>query len=355
MNKVNSILSASASILAVGILFGCGGGGGGTASTSAPASTSTTFTGTASAGELVTYTVDTTNLTYSYIIDESQYGLTGRTGSGSLVANTDGTYSLSNVPHSKAVILKNGMLVAAIRENFNGVTKTVAVFGVSNPLTTLAAAAATYNYQSYQCPTLSSCTYSPAVTAYGTFQIDANGTWVACSHANYVTNPGACVGGASTGTLVSLGAGKWQVNFNGSTIGTALGYTAANGQNVMMIDLHDPVYFGYGILVGSSQAIISSSDVDGRWIGAEVGVLYGAPAFGYDTITVTGGNSGAVSNYMLNGVSQPDSVSTFTLNSPWDGMVAFTSGSPGIFAGTGMIAHTGSGAAGSLLGLGFKL
>jgi hypothetical protein len=123
----------------------------------------------------------------------------------------------------------------------------------------------------------------------------------------------------------------------------------------MMIDLHDPVYFGYGILVGSSQAIISASDVDGRWIGAEVGVLYGAPAFGYDTITVTGGNSGSVSNYMLNGVAQPDSVSTFTLNSPWDGMVAFTSGSPGIFAGTGMIAHTGSGAAGSLLGLGFKL
>lgn len=343
-------------LLASALLTGCGGGGGGGGGSAAPAPTPITFTGAAGAGELVTYTMDTTSLTYSYTIVESQYGLTGKTGSGTLAANADGTYSLSNIPNSKAVILKNGMLVAAIRESFGGVTKTVTIFGVSNPLTTLAAAAATYNYESYQCPT-TNCSTTPAVTSYGTFQINGTATWVACEKANYATNPAACVGGASTGTLNSLGGGKWQLVSNlGVNIGTALAYTAANGQNVMLIDLKAPGTFGYGIVVGSSQAVISATDVNGTWISGFYGELNGAPAAGYDLATVTGGNSAAITNYVINGVAQANTTSAFTLNSPWNGMIQNNAGgSPGLMAGTGMIAHSDSGAAGSLIGIGFKM
>lgn len=52
-------------------LAGCGGGGGGSAA--AP----TTYTAAAMAGELLTYTLDTANLTYTYTITDSMYGLTG--------------------------------------------------------------------------------------------------------------------------------------------------------------------------------------------------------------------------------------------------------------------------------------
>lgn len=321
-----------------------------------PASPATTFTGAATPGELLTYTMDAANLTYSYTIVESQYGLTGKTGSGALVANADGSYSLSGVPNSKAVILKNGMLIAAIRENFSGVTKTVPVFAVSNPLSTLTAAAAIYNYESYQCPT-TNCSTTAAYTSYGTFQINGNGTWIACDKANYATNPLACVGGASDGTLTSLGAGKWQLNGNtGQVIGTALAYTAANGQNVMMIDLHDPVNYGYGIVVGSSQAVITASDVNGTWISGMYGELNGSPVYGHDVATVTGGNSILISNQVLNGVTQPNSTATFTINSPWNGLVQFsTGGSPGLMAGTGMFVSSDSGAAGSIFEIAFKM
>ena len=336
------------------LISGCGGGGGG-ASVITP--NPTTFSGSASAGELVTYTMDTNSSTYSYTIVESQYGLTGHTGSGTLISNGDGSYMLSGIPNSKAVILQNGMLVAAIRDTFSGVTRTVTVFGVSNPLTTLAAAAATYNFESYQCATLGGCATVPAVTSYGTFQINSNGTWVSCDQANYATAPGACVGGSQTGTLVNLGAGKWRVlNGAAGVVGTALAYTAANGQNVMLIDLHDPTYFGYGIVVGSSQAAVGASDLNGIWISGMFGELNGAPAIGYDLATVTGGNTVAVTNEVVNGVAIANSINTFSLNNPWNGMIQNTlGGSPSLFAGTGMVAHSATGAAGSLIGIGFKI
>jgi len=339
--------------LSISLLNGCGGG-----SSAAPPSAANpiTFTGSAAAGELVTYTMDTTNLTYSYTIVESQYGLTGKTGSGTLVANGDGSYSLSGITNSKAVIFQNGMLIAAIHDTFNGITKTVPIFGISNQLTTLAAAAATYNYESYQCPTLS-CSTTPASTFYGTFQINSNGTFVACKGADYATNPAACVGGASTGTLNSLGAGKWQVvNATGNTVGTALAYTAANGQNVVLIDLKDPLSYGYGMVVGSSQAAITASDVNGTWVAVAYGESNGIPSSGYETLTVTGGNSRSITNLVLDGVAQANSTSTFTLNSPWNGMIQNNAGgNPSVFAGTGMFANVASSGTGSAIVLGFKM
>lgn len=343
----------------ISVLAGCGGGGGGGGGSAAPVSASTTFTGAAAVGELVTYTMDTGNLTYSYTIVESQYGLTGRTGSGSLVANADGTYSMSNIPNSKAIILKNGMLVAAIRESFNGVTKTVPIFGVSNPLSSLASAAGTYNYVSYQCPTLN-CSAIAATTSYGTFRINNDGTWISCPQTNYDTNPLGCVAGLN-GTLNSLGAGKWQLLHNGGGVmGTALAYTASNGQNVMMVDLKDPAHFGYGIVVGSSIAAITSTDVNGTWKEGVFGKASGTSIYGSEDLTITGGNSVTASNIIVNGVAVTDATQTFTLNTPWNGWVtASTGGTPVMMAGTGMFARsdsgTSSGTPWDLIGLGFKM
>jgi hypothetical protein len=73
-------------------LASCGGGGGGGASSAA-----TQYTSVAMAGELLTYTVDPVALTYSYTITESQFGLDGKSASGTLVRNFDGSYTPSGI------------------------------------------------------------------------------------------------------------------------------------------------------------------------------------------------------------------------------------------------------------------
>lgn len=60
------ILIVSLSVM----LSGCGGGGG----SSAPSGFSQTYTASAAQGELISYKVDTSNLTYSYTVIKSQYG-----------------------------------------------------------------------------------------------------------------------------------------------------------------------------------------------------------------------------------------------------------------------------------------
>ena len=53
------------------LLAACGDGGGGSSSSSSStpaASTSQTYTASATAGEVLSYTMDTTKLTYSYVV-----------------------------------------------------------------------------------------------------------------------------------------------------------------------------------------------------------------------------------------------------------------------------------------------
>ena len=128
-------------LVALGALLTSCGGGGGDASSAA-----TQYTSVAMAGELLSYTIDPVELTYSYTITESQFGLTGKTGSGTLVRNLDGSYSPSGIANARIVILPNGLLLGAVRERFGGAVVTVPIIGLSNPVSSVASLAATYNY-----------------------------------------------------------------------------------------------------------------------------------------------------------------------------------------------------------------
>src|SRR6185295_2336878 len=131
-------------LLALGaLLASCGGGG----SSSSP----TQYTSVAMAGELLTYTIDPVALTYSYTITESQFGLTGKTGSGTLVRNGDGSYSPAGISNARLVILPNGLLLGAIRENINGTLTTIPIIGMSNPVSDINSAAGTYNFVQRAC------------------------------------------------------------------------------------------------------------------------------------------------------------------------------------------------------------
>ena len=298
-------------LLALGaLLASCGGGG----SSSSP----TQYTSVAMAGELLTYSIDPVALTYSYTITESQFGLTGKTGSGTLVRNLDGSYSPSGIPNARIVILPNGLLLGAVRERFGSAVVTVPIIGMSNPVGTVNALVATYNFMHR------GCLSALCATDTGTFVINSNGTWSSCVDTNLAA--GTCPAGGRSGTLVSLGDGLWQVKEGAAIVGTAIGFNSA-GQNVLLIDLKDlrAGGLGVGLVVGSQQMTMTTAQTDGTWIA-------GTSAGDWAVFTTSGANI-TVTN--VDGV--PVNVTgTFTANLPWQGMATTNAGGKGFLAGNGV-------------------
>jgi hypothetical protein len=318
---MKNLMLAIPTLALMALLSGCGGGSSSEAIAPTPTTTASTFTSAAMAGELLTYTVDTTALTYSYTITESQYGLTGRTGSGTLIRNADGTYTPSGITNAKVAVLPNGILLGAIRESINGVLTTVPIYGLSSPVTTIAAAAGTYNYvQRY-------CIAGACSSDYGTFRIASPGVWTSCELGNLTTG---CTGNTNTGTLNSLGGGKWQVLNGATVIGTAF-VQNASGQNVIVLDLNNAAN-GLGLLVGSQQQAVTTTQTNGTWWAASSDAQHArfsasGPTISYQTI---------------NGVAST-ATTAMTLNSPWSGFVSSASGGYGLLAGSGVYAFQNTG------------
>lgn len=305
----------------------CGGGGGSSGSSSSAAGTTTTYSSVAGAGEFIQYQVNPTALTYSYTITESQYGLTGQTGSGTLIKLADGTFLAGADGNARVAILPNGLLLAGVRANFGGTTKTVPVVGISNPVTTFAAAAGTYNFVQRACSTGAAGCFQ----TYGTFVIRSDGTWSSCDKGNLAAGP--CPTTAASGTLNNEGAGKFSVidSNGGVNFGTAIAFNS-NGQNVIVLDLKDqrPTGFGLGILVGSSQQAIVSGSLDGVWVA-------GASTGDNGSFRLTGTNIA----YIDIDNAPTARTTSVTYNSPWAGFGQTVNGIA-LLAGSGVYVY-GSG------------
>ncbi|HEX6705610.1 MAG TPA: hypothetical protein VF169_12680 [Albitalea sp.] len=296
-------------------LTACGGGGG--AAGTNPATT-TTYSSVAMAGELIDYSIDTTNLAYTYTITESQFGLTGKTGSGTLTRNADGSYTPSGVPNARVVVLPNGMLIGAVREQFGASVITVPIIGLSNPVSSASALAATYNYVTRGCLGI------VCASAHGTFAVGADSTWTSCPNNNLIG--GSCPVTPNSGTLTSLGNGRWRVMHNGTDIGTAIGFSSA-GQNVLIVDLKDRRAGGFGIgaIVGAQQTTMTTAQTDGTWIA-------GSTAGHWAVFTATGTS---IAFNSIDGV--PSSATTsFSPNVPWTGLATTPAGGVAILAGAGV-------------------
>jgi hypothetical protein len=174
-NSTRKVLAIFLTIVFMG-LSGCGGGGGGGGGVGGgnPGGAASSFTAVASAGELLTYTVDFNSLTYSYVITDSAYGLNGVTGSGTLISNGDGTYRPSGY-NARIKILPNGILIGAILENFGAGPEVVPIIGLDNPTSSISTLASVYNFVSLGCD-LAACGSN-----YGTFKINSNNTWESCA------------------------------------------------------------------------------------------------------------------------------------------------------------------------------
>lgn len=294
--------------LSVALLISCGGN-----------DNSTNYRSVAMAGDLIDYSLDTTNLTYGYTITESEFGLAGTTGGGTLTRNADGSYTPSGAPGSRVVVLPNGVMLGAVRERFGPVEITVPVIGLKNPVTTIDALAADYNYVQRGCAS-AVCSVS-----LGTLRIDAAGAWSSCRDGNIVA--GACTGTAASGTLEPRGTGQFRLRSgDGTDIGTVFGFDAA-GQKGLVVDLKDRRAggFGVGLLVGGQQAAMTSTMTDGAWVAAM--------SSGEWILFSANGGEIAISEY---GGVPVDLKVAFATNDPWAGMAKTAWGDAGFIAGSGV-------------------
>ena len=215
-------------------------------------------------------------------------------------------------------MLPNGLLIGAVRERFGPAVVTVPIVGLSDPVTTAAALTGTYNYMHR------SCLAAFCAGNHGTFAIAADGSWSSCPAGNL--GAGACPANARSGMLSALGGGRWQVMEGSTNIGTAIGFSSA-GQNVLLIDLKDVRAggFGVGLVVGAEQAAMSSAQTDGLWIAGSSNGHWAAFDVSGSSITVN----------LLDGI--PISVPTsFTPNTPWTGLATTANGGVGLLAGAGV-------------------
>jgi len=289
------------------VLVGCGGSSAETTSSAAATSSSTTYNAAASEGELIEYSLDETNLTYSYKITSSAVGLDSSTHTGTLTKNADGTYTPSSAPNAKVLILPNKLAIAATKLTINGTDRYTLVVGV--PTTTnvqFSDIAGTYNYVSLQCLT-AACNNSTGnpESAYGTFNISASGSWVECTRSNYTASPTGCAG-RDSGTLNSLGNGKFQIISGDTDMGTGMFYHSPTGQKIMVVDFKN--YFGSygrGMILGVPQR---AANLDGSLDGT----------YHWNT---TQGTSGSVSIAGATYTFPGDTTESMTPNSPWLGML----------------------------------
>lgn len=302
------------------LLTGCGGGGSVTPSTATTTTaTEVNYTAAATIGELINYKIDTSKLTYSYTITDSQYGLDGKSGSGTLIRNANGTYSPSGISNGKIAVLPNGLMMGALRETINGTLTTIPVLGISNPVADLSKLADIYDYVAKL------CIPGGCAVSYGTARISADGTVQTCVKQDIASaQNGICTKG-STATLNSLGNGVWQYLKDGIVIGTLLGINT-NGKKTFILDLKNKEQLGTGLIVAANQTPITNNDLNGTW---HFHGSYGSA--GYATIQ---------DNQVKTFTPQIDGATSFiTLNSPLNGFVTNTVGTGlGVLAGTGVYA-----------------
>lgn len=302
------------------IVNACGGGG--ESSLSGSSANPLTYTSVATEGELISYTVDTTALTYSYEILDSAYGKKGAVGSGKLVRNSDGTYTPSGFS-GKLVVLDSGLLLGTIYEDLNndGTKEIIPVIGMSSPVASLAEAVGVYNFVSRQCGV--ACT-----NHYGTAKVNADGTWSSCVGANLAAPSPTCQGVAN-GSFTSFTSGKATLTVNGVSGGSMLIFKdPTSQQKVVLLDLNGSTALGKGAFFGASQSLPASAD--GNWHYAHTDGTQGI-------VTVTG-NSFTDSGKYSNGTVYGPLAGSITRNLPWNGFVTTTGGAIIMPAGSGLYA-----------------
>jgi len=249
------------------IFIGCGGGGGDGDSSSGGETEETTYNSGGSVGDLLTYTLNMNTLAYSYEIIESEFGLTGQTGSGTLTLDNNGfTYTPSGDPNARVIILPNALVVGGAEVTVSGNTTTMLFAGVPQLTVnyTPSEIEGVYNFITYECNNalVNGVCDSGYYSYIGTFKIDANGTWEACGGSDYPCPQ------PDSGSWTDLGNGLLEAkDSQGNKVATLMLLPSNAGGKVIIGDLKDRPFedAGPGLLVGVKRVDISNEDIGGTY------------------------------------------------------------------------------------------
>jgi hypothetical protein len=266
---MKKLFLASSAFIVVATLFACGGGGS-TGSTGFQQ----TYTASAAQGELISYSVDTAKLTYSYTVIKSQYGCevasnACHSGSGSLTKNADNSYSVSGTS-DKIYALQSGLLVGTIKL---GNMPATPLIGIPNPITTSSSLAGTYNFISAQCAQKTQGAMTGCHGMFGSMSVVDGGsntyTYSTCE-SDDIENPSRTCASTTTGTgTYDSTINAWKFSRNGSSNENYMvAFTASNGQKVAYLDFNDAGGYGYGQATVSQRFTAQQSDLvagAGKW------------------------------------------------------------------------------------------
>ena len=333
-------LGVMAAALSVGLLAACGGGG----ASSNDAGLDQTYTTSAGVGEVMQFRIDTNNHTYTYTIAGTSYSASGvavgQSSSGALTGNGDGTYAVGassdGFIQAGRVRPIRAMFVGHVVINTLGGTERIPVFGLSNPITTVAGLVDSYNFEGFSCNARGMANVTGragCLSHYGTSSIDTSGNYSVCISGD-LGNAGAhpCTS-TLTGTLQAVAAypGVFDYIGTGGHIGWLFAFTASNGKKIMVIDHDDHISLTheFGHSVFTSSVALNSGDVDGKY--------FVKSNEGDEHLVTIAGSSVALTLY-------PGVTGTLTYNSPLNGMMSYDVPASGVAmgaSGVAMAAGTG--------------
>ncbi|MFQ5788520.1 MAG: hypothetical protein ACE5H1_11140, partial [Thermodesulfobacteriota bacterium] len=222
-----------------------------------------TFNGAASGGELLTYILDTKNLTYSYKIEESQLGFTNQSNNGTLQkTEIPNVYIPSSDSNARVVLLSDKFVVGGF--TVGGQLMTFAGVPKLNTSYTPADISGTYNFIEY-------AKWEGKYQAWGgTFKVNTNGTWEYCEMNDIDTVSTSSCKDHMTGTWTDKGGGLIDAQSQGLSIGTAMVLPGSSKGQILVIDLKDVSkeasdVAGPGMIVGIKKIDISKESFDGEY------------------------------------------------------------------------------------------
>jgi hypothetical protein len=337
----------------------CGGGGGSTSGITQA------YTAANGVGEVLRFSVNTANMTYSYaLIDSPISGVSfTQTGTGALSGvNPVGTYAVlassdGYIVGGKVFPVSNGVMVGNLALHYYnanppvGAVTNIPVFSISNPITSLLGVDGVYNYQGFSCNATGIANVSgvPGCSSHlGTMLIAGSSSTEAiyadCNGGD-ITAASGCSTTPTTGRIVpSAGtAGVYDLRKAGiGHIGWFFAFTAPNGQVVGVIDHDDPITPAYGfavlaphtpVAIGASNGsyLVETNENQEQWVTIST------------TSTATSGIT--TTSTIYTSTAQSGVPGTLTPNLPWDGLSTYylpASGVSPAVSGVAMVTGTGA-------------
>jgi hypothetical protein len=262
------IASLAALAASTALVVACGGGGGG----GTPQTTS--FVSSAALGEVIRYQVNLSALTYEYEVLFSRFGCTAanatcRTGSGTLVRQSDGTYQPSGSLNTRVFLANNGVLLGTFKLRDDIPTTPIMGFDASRLVSSFTPM--DLLFAGMTCPTKGQVNVAQCNTLWGHIKTSAGPdadtqNFTLCRRGD-LDSP---CNDQTTGTMQYTGQnGIWVLSTNNETLGYMAKVQSANGPVIGFLDF-DNATFGYGHAKVSTKVTLTpeliGQQAPGKWV-----------------------------------------------------------------------------------------